>query len=396
MPNENTIENELYNSLGKEYFFLVSPFYTGTEFIQSALEVDKKLAKKVRDNKIKQKVNEFINSALGPASPASTRSINPPAVLEAEKDRFSPLMYNFLLAQHKLQQARFIEALPEFAMYALEFFIKPLTEQEKIELKIIDSHELELQQTIEIDMPFELKIDEQGYFDVNATIEHEARYNLIKSKLAGITKVEQAADFLYNDLINFPSWAFFAINHKDEIRVISQHLIQAVFDIMMNFIYEQLTSGTGVQEAEKNAIAYVQGIARERRLEEMLVYRAEETIPLDIFLLELLGELKGERKYIKEQTLKDFYTHALIKLNNFILKNYIIPGTTFSMDLRKATQEEFEAQNNEYTVEISPLLPQGSTLRLVKELYQVKLSETALKNLIVISTNGLEMKEYYI
>ena len=66
------------------------------------------------------------------------------------------------------------------------------------------------------------------------------------------------------------------------------------------------------------------------------------------------------------------------------------------MDLRKATQEEFEAQNNEYTVEISPLLPQGSTLRLVKELYQVKLSETALKNLIVISTNGLEMKEYYI
>jgi len=140
----------------------------------------------------------------------------------------------------------------------------------------------------------------------------------------------------------------------------------------------------------------MKNFARDKSLEELIVFRAEEEMPLDVYLLELLNELKEQNHYLKVETLQDFYKHTMINLNNLINSGQIFPGTLFKLDIREAAPNEIEIANNEYTLTISPILETGALMPDIKEYYEVRLSDRSISDLAFVATQGLEMGKYFV
>ncbi len=381
----NEIEDQLYKKLKSNGFVFVLPESLDGDFLPKVQEIEKHIQKSLKDPQIKKLMNEYIDTVKNPVF-----NYPPPALLEFEKNNLDLVVYNFLYAQHRVQQYRWHLSLPEFSIYSLEFFLPEMTEENKVKLQIERESETQLKETVTIDMPYELIIDEKGFFDMQATKEFEAKYHLIASRIATYSILESIGGYYYNELINFPSWAFFAINHEKEIKEIGFQILQVIYDSMYLFTIDQIFKGIPVDEARKNSLDFLKRQAKDKKLEELLIYRADEIIPLDIFILDILTQLRYARDYLKPETLKDFYSHILQKLSKMILEGKITPRDPYYITIREADRLEKLAVNNEYTVTVNPIDEIGNVLDTITEYYQVKLSTESTTDLIIMATHGLK------
>ncbi len=382
-----SLETELHQALGSDCFAYIAPTSIDQKFKQDIFKLEQKILRKLKKEQNKQKILEF-NTIL-----ETNDLVSPPVILEEQIEIIEPTVYNFLYSQHVLQHIRFLRALPELAQYCLEFFIPPLSVKNTVKFK---TEELTPLSSFSINMPFALKKDEQGLFDIKQTVEAEAKYNLIKTKLAGVATLENNVHLIHQKIENFPQWAFFVINHSKEIQALSSELTQIIYDYFMNFAYAQRKQGFSMAEVNKNAAGFLLDIAKRKKLEQLTVFRAEKEQPLGSYVVSVLKNLKIAYPYIKDETLKAFYTHIFVSLSESIMQNQFIMGTFYNIAIREATPQESAITNSEYTVTINAILDSGVEVKDVKEYYAVKLSQDALTSLIQQATRNLKMFNYYI
>lgn len=388
MPNAinitkyNKLEKELYQKLGRHSFVFINPLATEGTVLDIIPQINTSYNK--YKNILTQKIGIYKELL-------QIQNIFPaPLILEEESPQINQEIYEFLHAQHILQQIRWEQVMPELAVYALEFFLPAMTDEQKAMAQVIKNVDDKLSQTINVTMPVALKTNDKGFFDLKATQEQERKYHLIASKLAGISPLETISGYLFNEIYNFLAWALFAIHHKSEIKELSLILSQAIFDWLQIFAYEQTSKGITPSQAGKDALSYLQNEVESGRLEQLIVFRAEEETPLDIFILDLLEDLKISRKYLKPKTLEDLYAHIIRSLEKVIKEKRFTVGTLLKATIREANDQEFEETNNPYTVVVKPIADAGYILENVQELYQVKLNDEAFNNLVVYAMQGLE------
>lgn len=381
MPNEefikklNTLEEKVYNQLGSKYFVFIPPACTDPDTID--------YINGLKPSKLKKSnlTSDYIKLAENLEFPI-------PTILQEEKSSIKKSLWDFLIAQYKFQQYRWQESLPNFAVYSIEFFLPEMSTKEKVRMNF-QEEDLTLYQTINIELPYAIKNKETGEFDPESTIASEQQYHLIGSKIASISTIETISGYLYNELYNFPKWAFFTINHQDLLRRISDQITQVILDLMYVFTFQQIKQGVPQRDAQNNALTYLMDTADKNKLEELLVYRAEKETPLDLYILDLLNEVKLDHPYLKTQTLKDFYKHIFQSLDKLITKRTFLPRNPYAIKIRKAKEDEIEAVGNEYTVEVN-LIENNQILPYISEYYQVKLSDNSINNLIIMATQGLK------
>jgi hypothetical protein len=392
----NNTEQELYKKLGKSCFFFLAPNSIDTSFpgpFRNSLDkMNKKLRGKLADFSKKQENQTLLNTYLTQLLQYS-KEFPMPALLELEKKNINKQVLDFLYAQHILQQIRWREVLPELALYSMEMFIPPLTEEEKLGQK---DEDFDLQQTLNVEMPFALMTDENGFFDLKLTKEREETYHLIKSRMSLVPSIETRATFLTRKLAKFPKHPFLGLNYEFEIQQMARILMQIVYDTQMAFIYEQLEDGVPLSEAKNNGQGFLLSFVAQKTLEELIVFRHRREEPLDLYVINLLNEMRQLHPEIKGETMQTFYGHIFNSLALFIQEKRLIPGGFFGIDIREATKAETETIGNLHTITLSPVLNTGQIFNDVKEYYQVKLADESIKNLLVYSTQGLDMQGYYL
>lgn len=396
------VEESLHKALGRNFFFFIFSTSDDALFADEVRILDQRLTKAYKNPRKKKLIHDYI-TAVGDLvrgqikDPKQKSKPNYPPIplpwlLEFEKKNMQKLTFDFLYAQHVLHQIRWIEALPDFAMYAIEFFIPPLEENQK---RGFDESDFKMEQTMNIDLPFGLELDEQGNFDLALTNKNEAKYHLIKSKLSLLGSMETKSGYLYHIISNFPERGFFVFNFEKELKLISELLVQVAHDTVTAFAYQQIRRGVPQKEARRNAQAFLQKFVQDKKLEEIIVFRSLEEDPLEMFLLKLLESIMINNPHLKEETIKDVYTHIMQSFAKFILQGYIIPGNFYVTDTRKATEGEKELAGNEYTLTVSLIQNNGIVMKDIKEYYQIRLADRSTKALIVAATGSLEQGQYF-
>jgi len=388
LQNLLKLEQALYKKLGRRCFLFISPLTTQPEFLDFAKWLGKPLLSKYKKPEIKKLIDAYIKSLL-----KYQKEFPPAFVLEFEKDNLHKLTLSFLYAQNIFQQLRWHRALPELATYSLEFFIPPIEENERVGLKPDD---FKLKRTMVLDLPFALLKDENGEFDLGATVKQEKNYHLIKSKLAFAAKAPTSTGHLFNRLLDYPERALFTTNHADFVESLAQDLSQVLFDIVMAFSYMQLQTGTPVKEVIKNSVSFLQDKIKRGQLEELLVFRTDKETPLDLYVLKELASLREAKTYLKESTLKDYYSHVFKSLEKHIMEGFVFPGGFYGIKIRESTKMEREYNASEYLISLSPVLENGKIFAEIKEHYLIRLSDDSMRALIYASTGGLEQEEYFL
>ncbi|MBD3280589.1 hypothetical protein GF389_03640, partial [Candidatus Dojkabacteria bacterium] len=351
MPNETLQEQtdrlfeQAYKTLGKSCFVFISPTSLEPELSVILPRFEKSFRAKYK--KQSQLIGKFIETIE--RLKENTEPVKFP-VLDLEEMTISTQAKTWLIAINTYFHTRFANALPELAEYGIEFFLPPQTEKEEAQYKLLGIEKTELEQTIAVDLPYSIVLDEGGEIDLKGTKNMEAQTYLIKSKLAGLSTLNYPTSILTEKLQDFPQRAFFVINHMKEIEQIAREIVQRVFDNMMHLAYNDLARGISPKEAKTNALAQILDMSKKKKLEELIVFRAPEDMTLELFVLGLINSLRELNEKISNEVIREFYPHVFVSLTELINQNQIIPGAFYNTNIREATEMETIEDGAEYVL----------------------------------------------
>lgn len=395
MPNQNEIEKlsqtylQAHKKLGKNCFVFISPNSQDPEIENSLVKLNKIFLKKF--NKHQKSIEEF-NSQVA----SVLEQTNPPKPSEEIQAILHPKTYNWLYSTNTYFQYRWRQGLSIFAEYGVEFFLPPMTEADKAKAAALGLEAFELQSILKIDMPYALLTKPNGEFDPQKTQEQEELTYLIKSKLSSLKRIQYAVNILTNKLIDCPEQAFFVIAHTKQLKNLAEEITLRVYDYLMHQTYNNLARGLPPTEAKENAYSQLIHLTKQKKLEEIVSFRAPSDTPMDIFVIEMLNSFKEYNEKLKPQTLKDYYPHVFDCLQKIILQGMIKPGTLLNSKIRTATAEENEQEGHQYTLEIEQILDNGEILKDIKEWYKIVLTTESLKNLLIYSTDQKQIANYHL